>query len=108
MNQLIFELICERRVLTQSIILGSFRLEKVNIRQLPSQAKILGTVVAVGGAMIMTMVRGPILNLPWTNHNLHHPTATAANQQDFVKGALMISTGCILWSAFTVLQVNPS
>ncbi|XP_022990386.1 WAT1-related protein At2g39510-like [Cucurbita maxima] len=81
------------------------RLEKVNVRQLPSQAKILGTVVAVGGAMIMTMVRGPIVSLPWTNNTLlHHSSAAAVSQQDFLKGALMITTGCIFWSVFTVLQ----
>ncbi|XP_038890942.1 WAT1-related protein At2g39510-like isoform X1 [Benincasa hispida] len=80
------------------------RLEKVDVRQLSSQAKILGTVVAVGGAMIMTLVRGPILNLPWTNHNLHDHSSTTANQQDLLKGSLMITIGCILWSVFNVLQ----
>ncbi|XP_022134368.1 WAT1-related protein At2g39510-like [Momordica charantia] len=79
------------------------RLEKVNIRRTESQAKILGTVVTVGGAMVMTLVRGPILNLPWTNHNHHQASATTANQQD-LKGALMITSGCIFWSAFNVLQ----
>lgn len=54
----------------------------------------------------MTTVRGPILNLPWTNHNIHDHSTTAVNQQDLLKGSLMILVGCILWSVFNVLQVN--
>ncbi|XP_008463491.1 WAT1-related protein At2g39510-like isoform X2 [Cucumis melo] len=86
------------------VLLGLLELEIVDVRQLSSQAKILGTVVAVGGAMIMTTVRGPILNLPWTNHNIHDHSTTAVNQQDLLKGSLMILVGCILWSVFNVLQ----
>ncbi|XP_060675807.1 WAT1-related protein At2g39510 [Ziziphus jujuba] len=41
------------------------RLEKVKIRSVHSLAKILGTIVTVGGVMFMTLVRGPTLNLPW-------------------------------------------
>ena len=37
---------------------GTFvcRLEMVNIRRLHSQAKILGNIVAVGGAFLMTII----------------------------------------------------
>ncbi|KAF5467249.1 hypothetical protein F2P56_017095 [Juglans regia] len=44
-------------------------IEKVSIRSLHSQAKILGTIVTVGGAMVMTLFSGPMLKLPWTNRN---------------------------------------
>ena len=83
------------------------RLEKVNILKRGSQAKIIGTIVTVGGAMIMTFIRGPMLNLPWTNAN--QPSASSggsANHQSPLKGSLMIATGCICWSAFITLQVN--
>ncbi|PON62315.1 Plant-drug/metabolite exporter [Trema orientale] len=36
-----------------------FGLEEVNIRRLHGQAKVLGTIVTVGGAMILTLVKGP-------------------------------------------------
>ena len=49
-----------------------------------------GTVVALGGAMLMTLVKGPTLNLPWTNGNGHHESTDAANKQDPIKGAVMI------------------
>ncbi|KAH9767797.1 WAT1-related protein [Citrus sinensis] len=42
-----------------------FRLEKVKIKSMRSQAKILGTIVTAGGAMCMTLLKGPILEFPW-------------------------------------------
>lgn len=81
------------------------RLEKVS-RRLPSQAKVLGTIVALGGAMLMTLVKGPMLNLPWTDGNNHHESTGAANKQDPIKGAVMILAGCVCWSAFIILQVS--
>nr|GMD50828.1 WAT1-related protein At2g39510-like [Ipomoea batatas] len=82
------------------------RLEKVEVRKLHSQAKILGTVVTLGGAMIMTLVRGPNIGLPWTKHTEHVETATATlhSQQDLVKGAVMIIAGCICFASFYILQ----
>lgn len=78
----------------------------MHIRKLHSQAKILGTVVTVGGAMLMTLIKGPALNLPWTNGNSHQESTSAASEQDPVKGALMIIAGCVCWSAFIILQVR--
>nr|GMD59013.1 WAT1-related protein At2g39510-like [Ipomoea batatas] len=87
------------------ILAWILRLEKVEVRKLHSQAKILGTVVTLGGAMIMTLVRGPNIGLPWTKHTQHLQTATVLHsQQDLVKGAAMIMAGCSCWAIFYILQ----
>ncbi|KAL1806066.1 hypothetical protein ACET3Z_029134 [Daucus carota] len=80
------------------------RLEKVNIKRLHSQGKVLGTLVTVGGAMIMTLVTGPTIGLPWSQHD--QPAAADATdpQQDSIKGALMITAGCLCWACFVILQ----
>lgn len=82
----------------------------VNIRKLHSQAKILGTIVTVGGAMLMTLVNGPMLTLPWTRSTSHHQYTGSTASQDPIKGALMITAGCFCWASFMILQVlnNPS
>ncbi|XP_023545317.1 WAT1-related protein At2g39510-like isoform X2 [Cucurbita pepo subsp. pepo] len=83
------------------------RLEKVNILKRGSQAKIIGTIVTVGGAMIMTFITGPMLNLPWTKPyqpSVSSPSADSTNHQSPIKGSLMIAIGCISWSAFIILQ----
>ncbi|XP_024988841.1 WAT1-related protein At2g39510 [Cynara cardunculus var. scolymus] len=83
-----------------------FRLEKVNIRRLHSQGKIIGTFVTVGGAMVMTLVNGPPIPLPWTNlSRVHHPRASEEpSQADHLKGAIMITAGCFFWASFYILQ----
>lgn len=81
------------------------RLEKVDMRKLNCQAKILGTIGTVGGAMIMTLVNGPILPLPWTKVTNEHQSTVSATKDDPLKGALMILAGCVCWACFVILQV---
>ncbi|KAG8374946.1 hypothetical protein BUALT_Bualt10G0048500 [Buddleja alternifolia] len=83
------------------------RLEIVNFKRIPSHAKIWGTVVTVGGAMIMTLIKGPVLGLPWTHEsNNANSSSSANNTQDPVKGALMIGAGCLGYSLFYILQAH--
>ncbi|PPR91433.1 hypothetical protein GOBAR_AA29246 [Gossypium barbadense] len=82
------------------------RLEKVDVRKVKCQAKILGTIGTVAGAMIMTIVYGPMLPLPWTKVNNHHQSTNtdAKNNEDALKGAVMILVGCVCWACFVILQ----
>ncbi|KAL9999135.1 putative EamA domain-containing protein [Helianthus debilis subsp. tardiflorus] len=86
-----------------------FRLEKVNIKKRHSQAKIIGTLVTVGGAMIMTLVNGVLIPLPWTHMSrVHPPVAPVAlsyeDHRNMIKGAIMITIGCFFWAGFFILQ----
>ncbi|KAJ4704745.1 WAT1-related protein [Melia azedarach] len=83
------------------------RLEKVNLKSIRSQAKLFGTLATVAGAMIMTLVKGPIIELFWTkaaaaNHGGQGSNGTTIHNS--IKGALMITAGCFSWSAFIILQ----
>ena len=77
----------------------------MSIKKVGSLAKVGGTMVTLGGATIMTLVKGPVLNLPWTNTNYTNISNTSSHQ-DSIKGALMIITGCLGWAAFVILQVS--
>ncbi|XP_062154166.1 WAT1-related protein At2g39510-like [Alnus glutinosa] len=81
-------------------------LEQVNTRRLHSMAKIFGTLVAVGGAMFMTLFKGSVLNLPWTNGRNHHDHQSAgpAHKQDVFKGALLVFGSSFFWSCFMILH----
>ncbi|KAF5794830.1 hypothetical protein HanXRQr2_Chr08g0332551 [Helianthus annuus] len=85
-----------------------FRLEIVKLKSLHSQGKIIGTLVTIGGAMIMTLIRGPAIQFPWTNqHNLHHQTSVnSVSTHDQIKGSLMITSGCFSWAGFVIVQVS--
>ncbi|KAB2010653.1 hypothetical protein ERO13_D10G224300v2 [Gossypium hirsutum] len=85
------------------------KLERVEIGKVRSQAKVAGTGVAVGGAMIMTLIKGPILELPWTkgrNHYLGQHGASGAHKQDMVMGALLLLAGCCCWACFVISQAR--
>ncbi|XP_059628179.1 WAT1-related protein At2g39510 isoform X1 [Cornus florida] len=82
----------------------TLRLERVNLRRFHSQAKVVGTLVTVGGAMIMTLIKGPIIALPWTKETSYVQSADAANEQNHIKGSLMITASMLGWSSFYILQ----
>ncbi|KAL1124859.1 hypothetical protein V6Z11_A13G003100 [Gossypium hirsutum] len=44
-----------------------FRMEKIDVKKVRCQAKILGTMVTVAGAMLMTLYKGPIIDLFWSS-----------------------------------------
>ncbi|GAV62684.1 LOW QUALITY PROTEIN: EamA domain-containing protein, partial [Cephalotus follicularis] len=82
------------------------RLEKVNIRCLRSQAKVFGTIATVAGAMVMTLVKGPVIDLIWTRGRTYHGDASSdINLHNSIKGAIMITIGCFSWACFIILQV---
>ncbi|XP_021888614.1 WAT1-related protein At2g37460 [Carica papaya] len=89
-----------------TFILAFFcKLEKVNLRCVRSIAKVIGTGATVAGAMIMTLVNGPVIELFWTKESGKHKKATGdLDLQDLIKGAVMITIGCLCYSCFVVLQ----
>ncbi|GMI87094.1 Usually multiple acids move in and out Transporters 15 [Hibiscus trionum] len=86
-----------------------FRLERVEIGRVRSQVKVAGTVVTVGGAMLMTLIKGPILELPWTKGRNHHSGRSGTSRvhnKDLVIGALMLIAGCCCWTCFIISQAR--
>ncbi|CAM8920390.1 unnamed protein product [Rhodiola kirilowii] len=83
-----------------------FKFEKVIIRKLHSQAKILGTIVTVGGAMMLTLVKGPVIGFFWMKGEIGHQAAASSGHSELVKGALLIIVGLFCWSSFVILQAH--
>jgi drug/metabolite transporter (DMT)-like permease len=80
------------------------RLEKLNLRSIRSQAKVVGTIATVAGAMVITLVKGPVVELIWTKGKISHEQQSAVNLHHSITGALMITVGCFSWACFVVLQ----
>ncbi|MBA0746974.1 hypothetical protein Gogos_009445 [Gossypium gossypioides] len=83
------------------------RLEKVNFRSIRSHAKVFGTLATVAGAMVMTLMKGPVLELFWTTGRINNHEAAAKNRTDFhdtIKGGLLIAVGCFSYACFVILQ----
>ncbi|KAL1337258.1 hypothetical protein HN51_031922 [Arachis hypogaea] len=83
-----------------------FRLERMNIRNIGCQAKVTGTVVSLGGAILMAMYKGPILNIVTssTTHVAHNGNNANATADHWLMGAIFILIGCAGFSGFYILQ----
>ncbi|CAJ2644207.1 WAT1-related protein At4g08290-like [Trifolium pratense] len=81
------------------------RLERVKFKEIRSQAKVFGTLVTFGGALLMAIYKGP-------GFNIFHSASTTQNQNGTQEsshnhqttGALYILMGCVALSAFYILQ----
>lgn len=63
--------------------------------------------MTVGGAMLMTLVKGPLIPLPWANPNdSQQDSSNLGVKPDLTKGAILIAVGCTCWAAFINLQVT--
>ncbi|MED6221964.1 hypothetical protein PIB30_059854 [Stylosanthes scabra] len=87
-----------------------FRLETVNLRKIHSIAKVIGTIVTVSGAMVMTLYKGPALEIVKghgggaTNHGSSNSSGTEPSEQNWVVGTLMLIASCGGWASFFILQ----
>eukprot|EP00253_Pinus_taeda_P011924 PITA_11924 len=79
------------------------RLESVDIRSLGGQAKILGTVISVSGAMVMTLYKGPALKFLSPGAESHH-TASNSKPINLVLGSILVFGSIVSWASCTVFQ----
>ncbi|XP_074306791.1 WAT1-related protein At5g07050-like [Silene latifolia] len=84
------------------------RMEKVDIKKLRCIAKVVGTLITVGGAMLMTLYKGHVINMVWSSHahSADHPSsaALAAADKDWAKGSILLILATLAWAAFFILQ----
>ncbi|TVU30746.1 hypothetical protein EJB05_22383 [Eragrostis curvula] len=81
------------------------RVERINIKERRSQAKIAGTAITVAGALLMILFKGPIVHFPWTKHANHAVSDSSVhNSSHWLMGIFMILLSCFCWSAFFILQ----
>lgn len=83
------------------------RLESVNFKKIRSIAKVAGTLVTIGGAMVMTLYKGPIVDIfhGHGRHAAHNSSSSESADQHWVLGTLMLLGSIVGWSGFFILQV---
>ena len=84
--------------------INSCRLEKVNMKNKGGRAKVLGTLVSVGGALILTLYKG----IPLTKS----PAARAMVQKRYHRskrwaiGSVVLTAGSIMWSSWFLIHAK--
>ncbi|GKV37674.1 hypothetical protein SLEP1_g45673 [Rubroshorea leprosula] len=81
-----------------------FRLEKVNVKKFHSVAKVIGTVITVMGAMVMTLYTGPAIHFIKSAGAIHHGNTTESDKHNHFIGILLLFGSICSWSGFFILQ----
>ncbi|KAG7958902.1 hypothetical protein I3843_10G043300 [Carya illinoinensis] len=85
------------------------RMEKLDMKKVRCQAKVVGTLVTVAGAMLMTLYKGHVINFVWSGL-IHHPksyapaNATGSTDKDWLKGSILLIIATFAWASFFIVQ----
>ncbi|KAF9601884.1 hypothetical protein IFM89_023948 [Coptis chinensis] len=92
------------------LIAVSLGMERVMLRSIKGQAKIIGALVCVGGALIFTFWKGdyllrdfnqrPLINI----HNTKGSLGSRHHENDWIKGSALVLASNAAWSAWFILQ----
>lgn len=90
-----------------AVVLG---MEKVKLRSARGQAKVLGTLICIGGSLIFTLWKGAILYRGFRKRPLIHIynekyVLLGHAKDEWIKGSALIMISYIAWSAWLILQV---
>ncbi|XP_073017677.1 WAT1-related protein At1g25270-like [Primulina eburnea] len=86
-----------------------FRLERLDIRRSAGKAKIIGTALGIGGAMILTLCKGKDIAF-WSSHvHFLHNIESATDHklgQNHVLGSLLALCSCISYASWLIIQAT--
>ncbi|XP_028780665.1 WAT1-related protein At4g08290-like isoform X2 [Neltuma alba] len=83
-------------------VLSLLGVEVINLRNPRSIAKIVGTLISLGGVMIVTLYRGPIMKNVWPP--LIHIHKDDHIHEEWLKGSLLTIASCIAWAIWYIMQ----
>ncbi|KAK9926472.1 hypothetical protein M0R45_023700 [Rubus argutus] len=83
-----------------------FRMEKLKIKSVRGQAKVVGTLLCIGGSLIFTFWKGGYLFRGLVERPLIHAynTELKHGKENWIKGSALILTSHIVWSSWLILQ----
>ncbi|KAL3638121.1 hypothetical protein CASFOL_017991 [Castilleja foliolosa] len=93
------------------IIAASLRIEKLGLNTFAGKAKVLGTLLGIGGAMLFTFYKGPELNIGSTGINLlettsAHPHSNTQGGHNLVLGLILALLSCVCYSLWLIIQAK--
>ncbi|KAH0924645.1 hypothetical protein HID58_016901 [Brassica napus] len=85
------------------ILATLFRMEKVEMKKVRCQVKVVGTLVTVVGSILMILYKGPFINF-FRSHLTTTATASSPLAGDYFKAAVFLLLASLSWASFFILQ----
>ena len=87
---------------------GITRMEKVAFRSSSTQAKIIGTITSISGALVIVFYKGPkiISSLTWTSSSVLLQRPLGSSQSNWIIGGLLEVVAYLLYSFCYIIQVK--
>ncbi|XVF05914.1 hypothetical protein REPUB_Repub06bG0002800 [Reevesia pubescens] len=89
------------------------RQEAVGIKKVSGQAKVLGTLVCVGGAMLLSFYHGHTIgigesNIHWKYADKMTSKSSSNNGSNFFQGPLLVMASAVAWAVWLIIQGQTS
>eukprot|EP00257_Ricinus_communis_P028379 XP_025015793.1 WAT1-related protein At1g25270 isoform X2 [Ricinus communis] len=100
-------------ILFQAFLCGFFGLEKMGVKTRAGKAKVMGTLLGLGGAMLLTFYKGAEIKM-WSTHiNLMkivkpHGGHVASSSGTQILGSLFAIANCFSFSLWLIIQAKMS
>ncbi|CAN7062844.1 hypothetical protein IGI04_016933 [Brassica rapa subsp. trilocularis] len=84
------------------ILATLFRMEKVDMRKVRCQVKVVGTLVTVVGSILMILHKGPFIS----SFRSQLTTASSPLAGDYLKATIFLLIASLSWASFFILQAS--
>ncbi|RWR80868.1 WAT1-related-like protein isoform X2 [Cinnamomum micranthum f. kanehirae] len=86
-----------------STVLG---IEKLGLRTIGGRVKVVGTILCVAGAIVITLYRGKPLHMQHSHAHNDHNSTKKITKEDMVHGSLLLVGSCLGSAAWFISQVK--
>ncbi|XP_022993362.1 WAT1-related protein At3g28050-like [Cucurbita maxima] len=82
-----------------------FRMERLDLKRSSGKAKCLGTIIAVSGAFLITLYKGPVLIMSSSSQSVGQEAVALSQKPNWVFGGFLFLMVCFLSSTWKIAQV---
>ncbi|KAL2469054.1 WAT1-related protein [Forsythia ovata] len=87
-----------------------FGLEKLGMRTKGGQAKVLGTLICVGGALVLSFYHGPVVNIGQSSVHWKYAeeigTKNSINHVNLILGPFLLLVSAVSWAIWLIIQTR--